>query len=71
MGNRFGVGLRFKNIAFGGKRMANIFVVFDDAVVNEGDPVNAVFCRKMRMRVVGGRHTVGGPAGVGDAGMAR
>ena len=45
---------------------AQLLVVLDDAVVDDGEPVT----RDMRMRVALARHAVRGPAGVGDADLA-
>ncbi|MCY1361205.1 hypothetical protein D9M69_478640 [compost metagenome] len=46
-------------------------MVFDDAVVDQGDARLVVAqVREMRVGIVRGRHAVGGPAGVGDAGEA-
>ena len=46
-------------------------VVLDDAVVHQRDARLVVAqAREVRVGVVGGRHAVRGPAGVGDAGEA-
>ncbi len=41
-------------------------VVFDDPIVHDG----ATLARNMRVGILGGRLTMGGPAGVGDADAA-
>ena len=59
----FGVGLGGEDVALTAQFAAQAFVVFDDAVMDDGDrPGN------MRVGVAFAGHTVGGPARVGDAG---
>src|SRR5690606_20227547 len=71
VGDDFGVGLAFEDIAGGFQLSAQIVVVFDDAVVHQRD-ARLVFAqaREMWVGIVGGGHAMGGPAGVGDAGEA-
>src|SRR5947208_5721698 len=57
MRDYFGVGLRAKDIALRLQSLTQRFVVFDDAVVDDGDFVP----RQMRMRVVGRRRAVRRP----------
>ena len=59
-----GIGLRFELVAMRLKAGAQLLVVFDDAVVHNGDLALAA---EMRMRVAVGRLAVGRPAGVADA----
>ncbi len=66
MRDHFGVGLGGELIAELGQLLTQLFVVLDDAVVNDGDAVP----RDMRVRVALGRHAMGRPAGVGDAQVA-
>ena len=73
VGNDFGVGLAGKHIATGLQAGAQFVVVFDDAVVNQGDATCAVRWRgaramtEMRVGVVHRRRAVRGPTRVGDA----
>ncbi|MNN19649.1 hypothetical protein D3C81_1328990 [compost metagenome] len=66
VGDDFGIGLAFKHIAEGFQFVAQLVVVFDDAVMYEGDAVT----RKMRMCIVRSGCAVGCPARVRDAGKA-
>ena len=59
----FGVRLRFKAVTDGLQFFTQRFVVFDDAVVHQGDGV----AREMRVRVDGIRPAMRGPARVRDA----
>jgi hypothetical protein len=75
VGDHFGVGLAHKHIALGAQCRAQCIVVFNDAVVDQGDVAQFVgdvarAVAEMRVRVVLRRRAVGGPAGVGDAGVA-
>src|SRR5207253_10123403 len=63
MRDDLGIGLRAKRIALRLQPLAQRFVVFDDAVVDDGDFV----ARQMRMRVVGGRRAVCRPTRMRDA----
>jgi len=64
VGDDFGVGLAFENVAGGLQFAAQFVMVFDDAVVHQRNAP----ARKMRVRIVRGRRAVGRPARVGDAG---
>jgi hypothetical protein len=67
----FGVGLAFEDVARGLEFGAQLIVVLDDAIVDQGNARFVVAqAREVRMGVVGGGHAMGGPAGVGDAGEA-
>ncbi len=66
MRDDFGVGLGGELVAEFGQLLAQLFVILDDAVVNDGNAVP----RDMRVRVALGRHAVGRPAGVRDAQVA-
>ena len=75
--NDFGVGLAGKHIAARLQRGAQLFVVFDDAVVHHrhapgraGRCICAGAMAEMGVRVGHGRRAVRGPAGVRDAGGA-
>ena len=63
MRDHFGVGFRAEGVPEVDEPGPQRLVIFDDAVVHDGDPV----ARDVRMRIARGRHAVGGPAGVGDA----
>jgi hypothetical protein len=68
-----GVGLAGEDIAAGFQLGAQLVVVLDDAVVDQGDATDAVgrsvgAGREVRVGVVHRRRAVCGPAGVGDAG---
>ncbi len=67
MRDHFGVGFRAEGIPEVDEPGPQRLVVFDDAVVHDGDAVE----RDVRMRIARGRHAVGGPAGVGDADVPR
>ena len=64
MRDYFGIGLRAKDVALRFQFLTQHFVVFDDAVVNDGDFV----ARQMRMRVVSRRCAVRRPPCVRDTG---
>ena len=59
----FGVGVGGEDVAAGTQVGAQAFVVFDDAVVDDGDRAG-----DMRVGVAFAGYAMGGPAGVGDAG---
>ena len=59
----FGVGLGGELVAARFELLAQLFVVLDDAVVDDREAV----ARDVRMRVALARHAVRGPAGVRDA----
>src|SRR5690606_1626622 len=65
VGDYFGVGLRGEVVAQLLELLAQLVVVFDDAVVDYGQPLG-----HMGVRVVFGGFAVGGPAGVGYAQVA-
>ena len=66
VGDHFGVGLAFKDVTGDLQIAAQLFKVFDDAVVDQGDALT----REVRVGVVGGWCAVGCPARVGNAGEA-
>ncbi len=73
----FGVGLAAEVVAARQQLGAQRFMVFDDAVVHQGDaagPLGAVVGvrahAEVRVRVGHRRRAMRGPAGVGDAGQA-
>jgi hypothetical protein len=66
MRDDFGVGLRSELVAELGQLVAQLLVVLDDAVVNDGNAV----ARDVGMRVAFRGHAVRRPAGVRDAEMA-
>jgi hypothetical protein len=69
--DHFGIGLAFEDIAHGLQLGAQFVVVLDDAVVDQRDARLVVAqAREVRVGIVRGRHAVGSPAGVGDAGEA-
>ncbi|MNV05474.1 hypothetical protein D3C71_958130 [compost metagenome] len=75
VGDDFGVGLAHKHIAACLQRLAQFFVVFNDAVVHQGYAACALGLRvcasavaEVRVGVVHGGRAMGGPAGVGNAG---
>ena len=71
VGDDLGVGLAFEDVAGGLQLGAQFVVVLDDAVVDQRDARLVIAqVREMRVGVVRGRHAVGGPAGMGDAGEA-
>ena len=59
-----GIGLAVEDVAVGDQLLAQGEVVFDDAVVHDGE---APVVRQMRVRVAVGRRAVGSPARVADA----
>src|SRR5690606_36165812 len=65
VGDYFGVGFRGEGVAQLLELLTQLVVVFDDAVVDYGQPLGQV-----RMGVVFGGFAVGGPAGVGYAQVA-
>src|SRR5215470_12052182 len=65
MGNDFGIGIGLEACTASRKFVTQLMKIFDDAVMNHGDPSG-----HMRMRIDLVRSTVGGPAGVADAGLA-
>src|SRR5690606_29548376 len=65
VGDYFGVGFRGEVVAQLLELLTQLVVVFDDAVVDYGQPFG-----HMGVGVVFGRFAVGGPAGVGDAQVA-
>ena len=67
MGDDFGIGLGRELIAERDQFITQLFVIFDDAVVNDRDAV----ARDVRMRVALRGHAVSGPARVCDAEVAR
>ena len=75
-GNIVGVGLAFEHVAFGLQRRAQLFVVFNNAVMDQrhaaraGRAARAGAVAEMRVRVVYGGRTVRGPARVRNAGGA-
>ncbi len=66
MRDHFGVGLGGERVAQLLQLFAQLFVVLDDAVVDDGEAV----VRDVRMRVALGRHAVRRPARVRDAELA-
>src|SRR5690606_18552368 len=65
VGDHFGIGFGSKDVAEICELFTQGAVVFDDAVMDDGQAF-----RNMRVGVVLGRFAVGSPAGVGDAQMA-
>ncbi|MGY3366387.1 hypothetical protein ACVWZL_003512 [Bradyrhizobium sp. GM2.4] len=65
MQHDLGVGLGVEHRAFLFELLAQLAEILDDAVVNDGDTLGRV-----RVRIVHGRLSVGGPAGVTDSGRA-
>ena len=63
VGDAFGIGVGGEDVAAGAQVGAQAFVVFDDAVVDDGDRAG-----DMRVGVAFAGYAMGGPAGVGDAG---
>ena len=68
VGDDFGVGLALEHVAEGRQFGAQFVVVFNDAVVDQGDTGVLFGRRKVRVRIVRGRRAVGRPAGVRNAG---
>ena len=66
MRDDFGIGLRSEHIAARLQLGAQLFVILDDAVVDNGQTI----VRHMRVRVAFARYTMRSPAGVRDAGVA-
>ena len=66
MRDHFGVGLAFENIAQRFQFCAQFFVVFDNAVMHEGD----TFTGEVRVGVFRGGYAMGCPAGVCDTSEA-
>ena len=68
--DHLGISLRDKHITLGDQFAAYVFVVLDNAVVNNSNPVDAIFSREVRVCVVGGRYAMRCPARVRNADMA-
>ena len=66
MRDHFGVGFRGERVAGLLQLLAQLFVIFDDAVVDDGQAI----VRDVRVCVALGRHAVRGPARVRDADLA-
>ena len=66
MGDDFGVGIAVEGVAARAQLVADFLVVFDDAVVDDGDAVAA----HMRVGIAFAWHAVRRPAGVGNAARA-
>jgi hypothetical protein len=66
MRDDLGIGLAFEGAATRRQCIAQRLEILDDAVVDQRH-----FARRMRVGVAGGRRAMGGPAGVGDADIAR
>ncbi len=64
VGQNFGIGFGFEDIALGEKALLQFLKVFDDAVVDDSQIAVAA---DMRMGVALGGHAVRGPAGMPDA----
>src|ERR1700722_15434969 len=67
MRDHLGIGLRGKAVPAPLEIRAQLLMILDDAVVNDGEPV----ARDMRMSISLTRHTMRGPARVCDAKVAR
>src|ERR1700709_2690385 len=65
MRNDFGISFRSKHVTKIDQVVAQLLVILDDAVVNDG---NAIF-GNMRMSIAFGRCTVSGPTSMSDANM--
>jgi hypothetical protein len=63
MGDDFGIGFRFENVAFGFELVFQGQVILDDAVMDDDD---VAFAIAVRMRVLLGRPAMRGPAGMAD-----
>ena len=76
MGDHFGIGLADKHIAFDLQCSAQFVVIFNDAVVDQGNTTFCIFLcfsramAEMGMRVVHCRCAMGRPTCVRDAGAA-
>src|SRR3546814_1185790 len=69
MSDHFSVGLAFEYIAGRLQFGAQFVVVFDNAVVNQGNACRPfALSRKMGMGIVGGGRAMRGPTGMGDTG---
>ena len=66
MRHNFGIGLAFKRPPACGEFVAELFEIFDDAIVDQSH-----FARCMGVRVACGWRAMRGPTGVGDADIAR
>ncbi len=66
MRDHLGVGFRGERVAGLLQLVAQLFVIFDDPVVDDGQAI----VRDVRVRVALGRHAVRGPARVRDADLA-
>ena len=66
MRDNFGIGFALERPPTRNQAFTQRLEILDDAVVNERD-----LAGRMRMRVAGRRRTVGGPAGMRDADIAR
>src|SRR5690606_18961896 len=66
VGDDFGVRLAFEDVAGLGQFGAQFIVILDDAVVDGCNARRAVLARKVRMGVVCGGRTGGGPACIGN-----
>ena len=67
VGQNLGIGGGLELVAGSEQTRLQPFVVFDDAVVDDGDSTGLI---EVRMRIDVGRGTMSGPAGMADAGMA-
>ncbi len=65
--NDLGVGFRTEGVAEVGETGAQRLMVFDDAVVDDGNAV----ARHVRVSILGGRNPVSGPPGMRDADVSR
>src|SRR5215469_8372015 len=65
MGNDFGIGIGLEACTASRKFVTQLMKIFDNAVMNHGDPIG-----HMRMRIDLVWSAVGGPAGVPDPGFA-
>ncbi len=63
VGDALGVGIGGEDIALGAQFAAQGFVIFDDAVVHDGNAA-----RYVRVGIAFAGNAMRGPAGVGDAG---
>jgi len=67
MREHLGVGAGFEFVAGLEQFVPEPVVIFDDAVVDDGDPAGLI---QVGMGIYVGRRAVGGPAGVADADVA-